>query len=48
MRPTTRAKDGTRYVHTSLAKDLRIARLLQKQPAKKAAKKTEKKALRTD
>lgn len=44
VRPTTRAKDGTRYVHTSLAKDLRIARLLQKQPAKKVAQKAAKKA----
>lgn len=39
VRPTRRTKDGRCYVHTSLAKDLRIARLLQKQPAKKAAKK---------
>lgn len=44
VRPTSRGKDGIRYVHTSLANDLRIARLLQKQPAKKGAKKVAKKA----
>lgn len=44
VRPTSRGKGGIRYVHTSLAKDLRIARLLQKAPAKKPAKKAAKRA----
>ncbi|MFC6157188.1 hypothetical protein [Kribbella jiaozuonensis] len=48
VRPTSRGKDGIRYVHTSLAKDLRIARLLQKKlkPVKSAAKVTVKKSPR--
>lgn len=40
VRPTTRTAGGTKYVHTSLAKDLRIVRALEKTPAKKTTKKS--------
>jgi hypothetical protein len=42
VRKTSRTREGTRYLHTSLARDLRIARALESKVAKSPGRATKK------